>query len=145
MPYLTQPFGLAGALIDRTVGPSLPRQHALKKAGQSVPAAVRVRGLIDTGASLTAIDPVVLQALNLTPTGAIGILTPTTGATPHQLNQYDVQIVILHPTLTHSFHVLPVIKAVLGFQGFDVLIGRDMLAECLFLYDGRSGSFTLAF
>ena len=83
MPYLTQPFGLAGALIDLTVGPSLHRQHALRKVGQPVPAAVRVRGLIDTGASLTAIDPTVLQALNLTPTGAVGVLTPTTGVTPH--------------------------------------------------------------
>ena len=145
MPYLTQPFGLEGALIDLTVGPSLPRQQALKKAGQPVPPPVRVRGLIDTGASLTAIDPGVLQALSLTPTGTVGVVTPTTGTTPQQLNQYDVQIIILHPALTYSFHVLPVIESVLGCQGFDVLIGRDMLAECLFVYDGRSGLFTLAF
>lgn len=104
-----------------------------------------MRGLIDTGASLTAIDPSVLQALNLTPTGTTGVVTPTTGTTPQQLNQYDVQIIILHPALTYSFHVLPVIESVLGFQGFDVLIGRDVLAECLFVYDGRSGIFTLAF
>jgi len=90
MPYLTQPFGQDGALIDLDVGLSLPRQQALKKAGQPIPAAVRVRGLVDTGASLTAVDLTTLQALHLTPTGTTGVVTPTTGTTPHQLNQYDV-------------------------------------------------------
>jgi hypothetical protein len=102
-----------------------------------VPNPVRVRGLIDTGASSTCIDSGSLQSariaspaasgasstcidsgslapLGLTPTGTISMMTPWTGATPHVCNQYDI-------------------------------IGRDILAQCLFVYDGQAGNFSLAF
>lgn len=138
-------MGVEGALLDLAVGPSLLRQEALKKAGQSQLAPMRVRGLVDTGASLTVIDTRIIAALQLAPTGMADVITATTGTIPTQLHQFDVQMSIMHPVMAYSFHVLPVIAAELSFQGFDVLIGRDMLADCLLLYDGRDRRFSLAF
>ncbi len=38
-----------------------------------------------------------------------------------------------------------VIESELEVQGFQVLVGRDVLENCLLVYDGQTGIFTLAF
>jgi len=40
---------------------------------------------------------------------------------------------------------LAVIESNLKAQGFEVLLGRDVLGECLLVYDGRSKIYSLAF
>ena len=45
------------------------RQQALQEAGQDVPPPQIIRALIDTGASISGVDPTVLKALGLTQTG----------------------------------------------------------------------------
>lgn len=116
-------------------------------AGQTVPAPIAIRGLLDTGASNTAIDPSVLTALGLTPTGTARVNTPTTGAAPQTVEEYDIGIVIPGPAggapLFHQ--TLPVFAAeLLNAQGFHALIGRDILSQCVFVFNG-SGFFTLAY
>jgi hypothetical protein len=107
---------------------------------------VQIRGLLDTGASLTAIDPSVLTALSLTPTGTQLVNTPTTGTTPLVVDQYDVGFVIPSGSGVPLFsQTLPVIASELVVaQGFHALIGRDILSQCVFVYNG-SGFFTLAY
>jgi hypothetical protein len=56
-----------------------------------------------------------------------------------------VQIVLQHSTFSRSMNALPVLGSDLKPHGFEVLIGRDLLRECLFIYDGTAGQFTLAF
>jgi len=128
------------------VGVSSPRRDALIAAGQTAPAPIQIRGLLDTGASGTAIDPSVLTALGLTPTGTAQVLTPTTGATPHVVDQYDVAILIPAPNGAPLFkQTLPVTaSSLLAAQGFHALIGRDILGQCVFVYNG-SGFFTLSY
>ena len=145
MPYLTVQFASAGPLIDLLVGVSQPREHALLKNSMPVPNPVQVRGLIDTGDSCTCIDPEIISSLSLAPTGTTTMLTPSTGIVPHECNQFDVGITLMHPELAFNFQALPVIEAKLKHQGFQALIGRDVLADCLLVYDGRHGSYTLAF
>ena len=41
--------------------------------------------------------------------------------------------------------VPPLIQAHLSNQGIDMLIGRDVLDDCLMVYNGPDGTFTLAF
>ena len=145
MPHVTFQIAPGGPLLDIAVGVSQPRAEALTANNQPVPQPLPVRGLIDTGASCTCIDPAILQGLGLTPTGTVSIATPSTGNQPHYCDQYDVSITLLHPIFQYTFLIVPVIEANLSAQGIQALIGRDVLKNCLFVYDGTAGIFTLAF
>jgi hypothetical protein len=145
MPHVTLQIASGGPLIDILVGVSEAREEALLRVGQVVPTPVRIRGLIDTGASCTCIDPSALQSLGLTPTGSTPMLTPSTGATAHNADQYDVSLVLLHPNLNLTFPEVAIVESELSIQGIQALIGRDVLQGCLFIYDGQTGIFTLAF
>lgn len=74
--------------------------------------------------------------------------TPSTGATAHVALQYDISLSVppanpSHPAL--YFAALPVICSELAVQGIQALIGRDILRNCVLVYNGASGFFTLAF
>ena len=81
-------------MVNAVVGVSQPRHDALVAAGQIAPPLQRIMALIDTGASCTTVDPSIVTALNLQPTGVASVITPTTGPVPHQTNQYDVLLII---------------------------------------------------
>jgi hypothetical protein len=107
---------------------------------------VAVIGLIDTGACGTCIDPAVLAPLELQPTGVVSIHTPSTGGSAVQVLQYDVDIfLVANPgqNSVRSFSTVPIIEAPLVGQGIQALIGRDILKDCLLIYDGQASSFTL--
>ena len=137
----------SGPVINIGISISKQRRAALIKEGFTVPDIQAVRALLDTGASGTCVDPSVLEALKLTPTGTIQIHTPSSGSTPAEAEQYDVGILVpgqqnQHPLIEDT---VPVTSAVLSVQGIGALIGRDILSRCLFIYNGASSSFTLAF
>ncbi|MGH9385441.1 MAG: aspartyl protease family protein [Vicinamibacterales bacterium] len=147
MSHFTLQVSPSGPIVDAIVGVSLPRRNALLAANQQVPNTVSIRGLLDTGASGTAVDPSVLTALGLTPTGTILVNTPTTGANPVSVDQYDVAFIIPGPPKGSPLLslTLPVVASELLIpQGFHALIGRDILSQCVFVYNG-SGFFTLGY
>ena len=105
-----------------------------------------IRALVDTGASCTCVDPSVLANLNLTPTGSVSVNTPSTGATPHLANQYDIALIIPpNKGVPLIFQTIPVVASDLSAQGLQALIGRDILKGCLFTYNGDADVFTLAY
>lgn len=112
----------------------------------ALPAPVSVKGLVDTGASMTTIDPTIVTALSLPATGLISIITPSTGATPHNCPSYDVSahIPLGESGKFWSRWTCVVAESSLLHQGFSVLIGRDLLSEAIFIYDGKHGTFSLA-
>jgi hypothetical protein len=136
-----------GPLIHAYIGVSTPRQNALVKANLSVPAPIVVKALVDTGASHTVVDPTVLKTLMLTPKRIAKTITPTTGDKPHKCYTYDVSFHIPLGTATSLFSKLAweVSCLDLKHQGFEVLLGRDILAEGILVYDGKFASFSLAF
>jgi len=149
VPHFTLQISPQGAILNALIGLSEARQGALKAAGQAIPNLVPIRALVDTGASATCVDPSVLQALNLSPTGNTMVVTPSTGGKPAAVDQYDVGLIV--PPADRNqvpliMTTLPVICAeLLVSQGFHALIGRDVLRQCVFSYNGSIGLFTLAY
>ena len=145
MPHLTLPLAAAGCGLEVYVGVSDARRAALLAAKQPVPPPVRARMIVDTGASGTVIAESILHSLALTPTGTAEILTPSTRGTPVTCDTYDVLLAIEHAKYPLILGTAPIIASDFSGQAIDGLIGRDVLQECLFIYDGVSGTFSLAF
>jgi hypothetical protein len=146
MPHLTLPITPSGPLLEIICGVSKPRAEALAKAGRPIPNPVPARALIDTGASITALDSTILKALGAVCKGTVPLHTPSTqSGSPHVANQFDVSLVLVHPLLTRTWRALPVIESALAHQGILALIGRDILGFCLMTYDGQAGTFSLGF
>jgi len=136
-------------MLNAVIGVSRERRSALTLANIEIPQVMSIRALIDTGASVTCVDPSVMRSLKLTPTGKILIHTPSTKNDPVEHDQYDISLFV--PAATQAqppliLHTLPVVCAeLLVSQGFHALIGRDVLGQCLFSYNGTAGHFTLAY
>lgn len=147
MPHFTQAIQRAGPLLQLYVAVSLPRENALKAANQAIPPPLQIFGLVDTGASNTSIDDDVVISLGLTPTGSTLIHTPSTGSNPAARSTYDVRIIIPGAAGSNSYtlRALPATQASLKAQGFHALVGRDILSQCLLVYDGLANTFSLAF
>ena len=134
-------------MINANVSVSEQRATALKKAGQPSPPIRPIKALIDTGASATCVDPSVMSALGLNPTGTAKIFTPSSGQVAVEYDQYDVGILILAKQNQTPLHIgtVGVIATQLKYQGIDALIGRDILSQCILQYNGSMGQFSLAF
>jgi hypothetical protein len=146
VPHLTLPITPDGPLLDFLCGVSKPRADALQKARIPIPPPVSVKGLIDTGASITSIDPAVLKSIGVVSTGTVPVHTPSTKSScPHIANQFDVSIVLAHPLMTRTWRAVPVIESELAHAGIQALIGRDILEYCLMTYDGQAGTFAIGF
>ena len=149
MPHITLQITQKGALLNAVIGISVARKEALDQASQPIPPPTQIQAIVDTGSNATAVDPSVLEKLNLTPTGSTTIITPSTGNQPVPVDQYDISILIPAARSDQLPLFLPTLPAIcvklLDSQGFHALIGRDILAQCIFSYNGSIGLFTLAY
>ncbi|HTW81349.1 MAG TPA: aspartyl protease family protein [Terracidiphilus sp.] len=147
MPHFTKQFTNGAPIITAVLKVTQARADALTAANQPIPPMQRMTALVDSGASCTCVDPTIIQALGLSPTGSTLMFTPSTGAQGHTTDQFDASLQI-YCTMEQAPLEIPVIGVVaseLRVQGIDALIGRDVLKFCLFDYNGASGFFTLAF
>jgi hypothetical protein len=150
MPILTGALhrdGPAAVEVEIAVPAALARFFLAR--GQSVPAAARVPALIDTGADVSCIDPSVRHALGLTPSRTTRVVTPRSGPVPLTRRSYRVDLTVLH-TSGHPPNNLVrtrllVVEAVIGHTGYGMLLGCDVLGQCLLIRDGPSGHFSLAY
>jgi len=132
----------------RTRGPILPVQvgipSSLKKQmedqGQTAPVPEEIPALVDTGASITAIQVDTGQRLGLPVTGSIQIGGATGVA---QQPVYGAFLKITDPFI--EFDPLRLAGAQLTSVPFQMLIGRDILCKMLLAYDGKRGRFSLNF
>jgi len=111
-----------------------------------IPTPLRLRGLIDCGTDVTAVVPAVFQQLGI-PHVAWGSTQTASGQA--NVRAFKVSLSIFGPRgVAGPALVRPDLLATeLSFvlQSFDVLIGLDILSQCLFILDGPGTQFTLAF
>jgi len=145
VPTITSEISSQGALLDIFLDISQARKVTLKTAGRPYPQPIKVKALIDTGASCTCVDPSVIQALDITPTGAGAVSTPLTGESPQICNKYDITVLLVHPEIQYQIGAIPVLETKVFGQGIQALIGRDVLSKCLLTYNGNIDQYTISF
>lgn len=146
MPHFQLQTNFGRPLVKAGVMVSHARRDALTKAGEATPEPQIIIALIDTGASLSAVDPAVLEALGLSPTGKADIETPSTQGTPISSDTYDVCVAILAGRKGDSHFISDTVQVTaskLG-GGIQALIGTDILNKCIFTYNGADECYTIA-
>lgn len=146
MPSLTLGMSPRGPIATVALLVSSPRRQALVEHNLPVPGPVLVDLLVDTGASSTCIDGSCFSTLGISSTGVVHVHTPSTGASPIALPQYDVDLVI--PMSNGQFvpiGTLPVTASSFHQQGISGLLGRDVLNHGVLVYNGSFGQFILSF
>jgi hypothetical protein len=148
MPRLSGLLEPEGALVAVAVGLSRSEVQRLRNAARPIPAPVSLRALLDTGAECSCVDPqaVATLALPLANIGlanipAVGGLTPTA--------EYEASLTIVHPATDPRLNLviggILLAEVPLAPLGYEVLIGRDVLERCRFLYNGPGGRFRLTY
>ncbi len=147
MAHFTRPIEQYGPLLNVLLTVSAPRMVALDEMKKPIPQGFVAYGLVDTGASCTSIDPVVIEALELQPINKVSMVTPSTGPDPILVNQYDIGVTIYSSEDQEPMRIpaLPVCESTLRNQGFQSLIGRDILSLCLLFYNGATQQYSLSF
>src|SRR5882762_6236356 len=137
MPSVSGSISASGALVMVRIGPSTQRVEELRKLGRPV-VDDEFLGLIDTGASVSAIDPLIAIRLDLESTGFVPIHTPSTGGAFVLRDSFDATISLGAGQVRTRSIVCEVIGSELANQGFFILIGRDVLSHCVLTFDGPS-------
>ena len=146
MPHFLLPTTAQRILVQAAVMVSYSRRAALEAANLPVPPAQRILALLDTGASISAVDPNALAALGLTATGKAEIHTPSTQGVPVLTDTFDVSVGIFaarQGDLHFISDTVQVTASTLG-GGIQALIGTDILKQCILTYNGADDCFTLA-
>jgi hypothetical protein len=148
VPSLNAVIDSDGALVDVLVGWSSARTAVLRQSLRPVPPTLSARALVDCGAEITCIDSAVIRTLSL-PTGSFTLANlPALGGLA-LATQHDASLIVLHPSGDARLNLivgdLLVVDLPLGALGYQVLLGRDVLALCEFLYQGPSQRFQLSY
>jgi hypothetical protein len=144
MPIITIGIAENGPVAEVIVGPSVAGTLAYEAPPQRTPAPVRGLGLIDTGSTLSFVDTQMAGALSLAPTGYTAISTVTPGSTDHFMSLHDAALTIVGHGGVIEFASVHVVVCDLSALGVSVLIGRDVLDQCLLQYHGPASLCTLA-
>jgi hypothetical protein len=147
MRHLRATIGGHGPIIDLTawIGPAAA--GAMRSAGMQPPAPRAIRGLIDTGAQRTAIDWGLVAALGLQPTGAADVQGSAAGMATFQRPTFrlDLTFGAIQGPHTPNWCPITAVGVHLVVPNVDVLVGPDMLDDCLFIYDGPRRELLLSY
>jgi len=136
---------LAGAVLPIEIHVPPVIAQVLVDRGDPVPAPITGLAIIDTGATLTCVHEPVLQQLGLNPTG---IVHSGTASGPVQQSQYPARLI--SPDQGWTFDVTATGVNLTGQQvptsppqPLIALIGRDLLQNCVLIWNGPGGFWTL--
>jgi hypothetical protein len=137
---------LFGAILPVRVEIPTELADQLQKSGQTIPSPILGVALVDTGASRTCVDETVIQQLGIKSAGR-GDVGSADGISQREL--YPARLVFPNTNLSkiECSHLaglnLGWTVALDSKKKVIALIGRDILGDCLFVYDGPRGTFTL--
>jgi hypothetical protein len=143
MRSITGRIERAGPLVRMTAMAPPKHVELLRKANLPLPPAITIRGLLDTGASASAIDSGIVLRLGLFSTGRTKIHTPTSGSDYEERDQYALSLFLGSQPGETVAYIVSVIETSLASEGFDALIGWDILSKCVLHCDGPQGTFQL--
>jgi predicted aspartyl protease len=136
----------------RITGPTIPISISVPKAlaaelikeGKPVPPPEQGMALLDTGASITMIDEVVLQKLNINSLGKASVV----GAAADKaslFNKYPAAFSFPGTNLPEiDYNSVVSNPALQAQQKIVALIGRDILMYGILIYNGVAGAITLS-
>ena len=142
-PQSIQNLFIQGPLLPVVV--SLPPAYIqlLQQQGQPVPAPVPGLALVDTGATLCAVDQSLVAAFGIPPSGYEMIQGANLGSPTFQLT-YPASLSFPGTTLPNisfaNFVGLP-----LSSGGIVAVIGRSVLKQFILVYNGPGGFITLSY
>jgi hypothetical protein len=139
MPRIETPIGPDGPVVDVRVWIGPEQKEALDARGSPVAPPFSVRGLVDTGARMTAIQRGLAQGMGLPVHDWIWLRSSVLGEEQREAPVYRLQMTfgpINAPELPHWRVIMAVGVSVVS-PGVIALIGQDLLATCRFTYDGR--------
>jgi len=148
MPFLTSQISPRGPIVRAAIMLTVARKEMLASAGQTIPTPQTIQALIDTGASISGVDPTILSALGLTPTGTAEVVSATSAGAGVSVPTYDVRIGIFaarQGDLHFISEAVQVTATSFASSGYQALIGTDILSKCILHYNGADGHFTLAY
>ncbi|MCY4548965.1 MAG: hypothetical protein OXC28_11405 [Defluviicoccus sp.] len=128
-----------GPRLEVLVSPLDEQVKVLVEHGQPVPGPVRGFALVDTGASITCIDrDVAVQAgLAVVDSGPMHSATHANEIVPIYAGRLMISgLCAVDANRAYGASLAP--------QGLVALVGRDILAQCQFTYNGVDGSFSIA-
>ncbi len=140
MPRIQDAIGFDGAILTLRIELSTADEAFLQAAGQPVPPPFATTALIDTGASHTAVHPMILDHLGAFPRGKAWSSVPGENRASRVI--YDVRLTL--GTHRPAFEV-EVVKIAPATHSVAVLIGRDILKKGTLLSDGENETFSLWF
>lgn len=127
-----------GMLIKVHVGSASAVAGQQSSSGKTPQAPEEIIAMIDTGASISAIDQGVAARLGLVQTGSIQV-----GGVGGMSQQPVFAAALEIPDAGVTFDPLMLSGAQLGAPDFQMLVGRNLLCQMILTYDGANGQFAL--
>jgi len=147
MPLIRLPIEKDGLVVPVRVGLPPADHDAIRAAGGVPPAPLVLRGLLDTGADAVLINPSVVAHLQLLPVSR-AVNQTVHGSDPVELYWVSLAVTgpdgLTGPTLVRAPHLVVGSPDPLP-QQLDLIIGMDILRDCLLIADGPGGTLTIGF
>ena len=128
MGILKLPIGTEGPIVGVSLSAGKQRKPA--------------RLLIDTGSTATIVEADIVAGLGIAPTDLVWL---DGHGGRQQAHRYDVAIYLNDRLWVRSLPILAVPRRVYAVRGINGVLGRDVLASTVLIYDGSTGTFTLSF
>jgi hypothetical protein len=144
MPHQSYPISPDGFALTVMVGLNGHDTAAYVASGRAIPAPRTVRAIIDSGSDMTCVAPGILRQLGLS---SIGQASTQTMSGPLTADFFEVSLSIPRsgplPGPLLLLEQLFVMELTQPLPNIDVLVGKDVLMQCLLISDGPRGMFTI--